>query len=49
MRDNIKYQIILFSIFGEVFPGVINDMVCAKRAHKVQLASVIHPSHLSPV
>src|SRR3990172_3062179 len=49
MCDNIKYHVILFSIFGEVFPGVINDMVCAKRAHKVQLAGVIHPSHFSPV
>src|SRR5215210_5007836 len=49
MRDNIKYQVIPFSIFGEVFSGVIDDMVCAQRAHKVQLAGVIHPGHLSPV
>src|SRR5260370_30411558 len=49
MCDKIKYQIILVSIFSEVFLGVINDMVCAKRAQKVQLAGVIHPSHLSPV
>src|SRR5260370_37124282 len=49
MCDKIKYQIILVSIFSEVFLGVINDMVCAKRAQQVQLAGVIHPSHLSPV
>src|ERR671911_1549521 len=49
MRDNIKYQIILFSVLGEVFPGVIDDVVCAKRAHRVQLAGVIHPGHLGPV
>src|ERR671916_1303799 len=49
MRHNVKYQVILFSILGEVFASVINDMVCAKRAHKVQLAGVIHPSHLSPI
>jgi|SRR5215210_1570939 len=49
MRHNIKYQIILFPILGEVFLGVINDMVCSNRAHKVQLVGVIHPSHLSPV
>src|SRR5215212_1831074 len=49
MRDDIKYQIILFPILGEVFLGVINDMVCAKRAHEVQLAGVIHPSHLGPI
>src|SRR5258707_4384577 len=49
MCDKIKYQIILVSIFSEVFLVVINDMVCAKRAHKVQLAGVIPPSHFSLV
>src|SRR5215211_308799 len=49
MRHNIEYQIILFPVLGEVFSGVINDMVCSKRAHKVQLAGVIYPGHLSPV
>src|SRR5215210_7060236 len=49
MRNNIKNQIVLFSISGEVFSGVIDYMVRAKRAHEVQLAGVIHPSHLSPV
>src|SRR3989304_654020 len=49
MRDNIKDHVILFSILGKVFLRVINNMVCTKRAHKVQLASVIHPGHFSPV
>ena len=49
MGDHIKDQIILFSAFGEVLAGVINDMICAQRAQKVQLAGVIHPGHFSPV
>jgi len=49
MGDKVKDQIILFPAFGEVFPGVIYDVVCAQRAHEVQLARVIHPSHFSPV
>src|SRR5687768_12162887 len=49
MRDEINYKVILFSILGEVFPAVIKDVVRAKRAHKVQLAGVIHAGHLSPV
>src|SRR5919112_1592305 len=49
MRHDIEYQIVLFSVLGEVFLGVINNMVCAKRAHKVLLAGVIHPSYLGPV
>src|SRR5918993_1128289 len=47
MRHDIEYQVILFPIRSEVFPSVINDMVCSQRAHKVQLAGVIHPGYLS--
>src|SRR5690349_278375 len=49
MSDQVKDQIILFPVFGEVFPGVIYDVVCAQRAHKVQLARVIHSSHFSSI
>src|SRR5215216_1156731 len=48
MGNKIKNQIILFSVLGEVLPGVINDMVCTNRAHNNQLSGVIHPGHLSP-
>src|SRR6266849_3983214 len=49
MGDQIEYQIMLPPTLGKVFPGVINDMVCAKRTHEVQLTCVIHPSNFSPV
>jgi hypothetical protein len=47
--ERIKYQIILLSISSEIFLGVINDMVCAERTHKVLHARVIHPGNLSPI
>src|SRR5574341_596354 len=49
MCNDIQDQIILFSILGKVFPSVINDVVCAERAHKVQLAGVIYASYFSAI
>src|SRR5919107_3823721 len=49
MRHDIEYQIVLFSFLGEIFLGVINDVICAKRAYEILLAGAIHPSHLSPI
>src|SRR5919112_1348526 len=49
MRHDIEYQIVLFSVLGEIFLCEINDMVCAKRAYEILLAGVIHPGHLGPV
>jgi hypothetical protein len=49
MGDNVKDQVILFSVLGEVFAGVIDDLVRAQRAQKIQLAGVIHRGYLRPV
>jgi hypothetical protein len=49
MCDHVQDHVILFSVFREICPGVINHMVCTQRADKVQLFRVIHPSHFRSV
>lgn len=37
-----KNQVVLLPAFGEIFPGVVNDMVCPERASLVQIPSAAH-------
>ena len=40
-----KDEIILPSILGEILFGVVNDVVCADRAHHLQIPRAAHGSH----
>src|SRR3990172_2795245 len=44
---SIKNQVITLSVFGEIFLRVINDLVCANRAHHVQIPRAAHASDFS--
>src|SRR2546421_710767 len=41
-------EVIPLPIFGEICLGVINDVVCAKRAHHVHIPRAAHGSDESP-
>src|SRR6266566_2542557 len=43
-----KNQVIPLPIVGEIFLRVINDVVCADRAHHVHIPRAAHASHFSP-
>src|SRR5436309_16015342 len=43
-----KNEVIALPIFGEIFLGVINDLVCANRAHHVYIPRAAHGSDASP-
>src|SRR5947208_12756974 len=42
-----KNEVIALPIFGEIFLGVINDMVCTNRAHHVHIPRAAHASDFS--
>src|SRR6266850_6071038 len=44
-----KYEVILLPAFGEILLGVIDDLVCAKRARQVQIPRAADACHFSPV
>src|SRR6266849_5328764 len=41
-------QIVTLPTFGEIFPRVINDMVCAKRPRRVHIPRAAYRSDFSP-
>src|SRR5437588_4898418 len=43
-----KNQVISPPISGEIFLGVINDVVCTNRAHDVHISRAAYGSHFSP-
>src|SRR5437764_15457900 len=43
-----KNEVIPLPIFGEIFLGVINDLVCPNRAHHVHIPRAAHASDESP-
>src|SRR5436309_10235454 len=43
-----KNEVIPLPIFGEIFLGVINDLVCANRAYHVHIPRAAHASDFSP-
>ena len=44
-----QYQVVLLPILGEIFLGVVNDVVCPKGARQVYIAGAAHGSDFSPV
>src|SRR3989304_4854094 len=43
-----KNKVILLPILGEIFFGVVNDMVCPNRARLVQIPRAAHGCDFSP-
>src|SRR5579864_3723450 len=43
-----KNEVIPLPIFGEICLGVINDLVCANRAHHIHIPRAAHASDFSP-
>src|SRR5512140_3605217 len=46
MGNEIEDQVVLFSVFRKVFPGVIDDMVGTQGTHEIQLLGIVHAGNL---